>query len=69
MGLAKRKTIRLPNYDYSSPGAYFVTVCTRDRRCLLSEINVGADALGGPRVRLSPYGRIVEETLLEVVRH
>lgn len=45
MDLPKRKTIRLPNYDYSSPGAYFVTVCTKDRRCLLSDITVGADAM------------------------
>ena len=33
-----RKRIRLPEYDYSSPGAYFVTVCTHDRRCILSDI-------------------------------
>ena len=26
----KRKTIRLQNYDYSSNGAYFVTICTQD---------------------------------------
>ena len=34
MDLPKRKPIRLPEYDYSSPGAYFVTVCTHDRRCI-----------------------------------
>ena len=42
MELPKRKTIRLPDYDYSSPGAYFVTICTHDRRCILSRITVGA---------------------------
>ena len=30
--LPKRKNIRLKNYDYSSPGAYFVTICTENRR-------------------------------------
>lgn len=29
--LPKRKDIRLKNYDYSSPGAYFVTICTKSR--------------------------------------
>ena len=40
MELPKRKPVRLPEYDYSSPGAYFVTVCTHDRRCILSNITV-----------------------------
>ena len=30
--LPKRKDIRLKNYDYSSPGAYFVTICTKNRK-------------------------------------
>lgn len=38
MGLPKRKPNRLPGYDYGSPGAYFVTVCTRG---ILSRISVG----------------------------
>ncbi len=42
MDYPQRKPLRLPAYDYSSPGAYFVTICTHDRRCLLSRITVGA---------------------------
>ena len=61
MELPKRKPLRLPNYDYSAPGAYFVTICTHDRRCILSDIAVGADALGGPHVALTENGRIVEK--------
>ena len=39
-----RKGIRLPEYDYSSEGAYFVTVCTNGKRRILSELpTVGAD--------------------------
>ena len=49
MDLPKRKQIRLPDYDYSSPGAYFVTICTRDRRCILSEITVGAAIMSRER--------------------
>lgn len=33
-----RKPNRLPNYDYSQIGAYFVTVCVQDMRCLLSVV-------------------------------
>ena len=41
MELPKRKPIRLPEYDYSLPGAYFITICTNDRRGILSDIAVG----------------------------
>lgn len=66
MVLPKRKQIRLPDYDYSAPGAYFVTICTSDRRCILSDIVVGDGVLDVPNVRLSPYGKIVAETLREI---
>ena len=46
--LPKRKHTRLPGYDYSTPGAYFVTVCTQNRKCILSEISVGAAEGVGP---------------------
>lgn len=32
MELKRRKTIRIPGYDYRTPGAYFVTICTKDRK-------------------------------------
>ena len=66
MDLPKRKQIRLPDYDYSAPGAYFVTICTSDRRCILSDIVVGDGVLDDPNVRLLPYGKIVAETLREI---
>ena len=33
-----RRSIRLPGYDYTSAGAYFVTVCVRGGECLLGHI-------------------------------
>ena len=36
--LPQRKSTRLKNFDYSSAGAYFVTICVRDRMQILSEI-------------------------------
>ena len=60
MDLPQRKQLRLPDYDYSAPGAYFVTICTRDRRCILSDVTVGAAISRPPEVRLTRYGEIVD---------
>ena len=33
-----RRSIRLPAYDYTRPGAYFITLVTAGRQCLFGEI-------------------------------
>ena len=33
-----RKHTRLKQYDYATSGAYFITICTHNRKCLLSKI-------------------------------
>ena len=55
-----RKKNRLIDYDYSQAGAYFVTVCTQNRACILSSV-VGADDHIGPRVHLTPIGHVVKK--------
>ena len=40
--LPKRKRLRLENYDYSSNGLYFITICTKNKEPILSKI-VGDD--------------------------
>lgn len=45
MNLPKRKDTRLKAYNYSTPGAYFVTICTENRKPILSEIRVGTGSL------------------------
>ena len=35
--LPKRKEIRLKKYDYSEPGAYFITVCTKNKEKIAME--------------------------------
>ena len=62
--LPKRKHPRLDNYDYSSAGAYFVTICTENRRCVLSRI-VGrglapAETTG---IEYTLFGEIAEKQL------
>ena len=37
----KRQSIRLSGYDYSSPGAYFITICTHRHECLFGNIVAG----------------------------
>ena len=33
--LPKRKPIRIKDYDYSTPGAYFITICVNNRKPIL----------------------------------
>ena len=65
MTVETRKDIRLPGFDYSGEGAYFVTVCTRNRENLFGEI-VGGDVLIAPRINLSRYGQIVERVISQM---
>ncbi len=50
--LLHRRSIRLRNWDYSSEGAYFVTICTHERELTLGHIE-------NDRVILSQIGDIV----------
>jgi putative transposase len=36
-----RKSIRLKNYDYTQQGAYYVTVCVNDRKCVFGDVRDG----------------------------
>ena len=57
-----RRSIRLQGYDYSSAGAYFVTICAKKRECLFGEIVDG-------EMRMNDAGRIVNETWLALSDH
>ena len=64
--LPKRKHPRLDNYDYSSAGAYFITICTDQRRQILSHI-VGVDVLGDPQnVELLPHGMVADKYIKQM---
>ena len=41
MTLSKRKRMRLPEYNYTAPGAYFITICTHQREALFGTIEHG----------------------------
>jgi REP element-mobilizing transposase RayT len=54
--LKQRKHIRLKHFDYGNTGAYYVTICTDEKKRFLSEIENG-------EVRLLAFGKVVEEEL------
>lgn len=57
-----RKNIRLADYDYSQPGAYFITVCTQNKSNILGSI-VGGDAHIAPHTALTAAGKVTEKYL------
>ncbi len=57
-----RHSIRLKGHDYTSAGAYFITICTYQRDCLFGEIVAGA-------VRLNDFGSVVCECWEAIPRH
>ena len=59
MDLPERKPTRLKGYDYSSPGAYFVTVCVKNKKQMLGKI-VGCGDFDTPQMILSEYGQILD---------
>lgn len=62
MELPRRKPTRLKNFDYSSNGYYFVTICSHNRKNIFSKI-VG-QGLAPAETELLPYGVVVQEQLL-----
>ena len=63
MGIPKRKPTRLKNYDYSTDGYYFITICTKDKEKIFGNI-VGDDAHDVPKINLSSVGKIVDKYIL-----
>jgi len=59
-----RHSTRLKNYDYSSNGMYFVTICTQDRAMLFGEV-VGADLVSA-QVCLSDAGKMIESLYQQI---
>ncbi|MFO0150334.1 MAG: transposase [Microcystis sp.] len=56
-----RRSIRLRNYDYSQPGAYFVTICTYQKQSWFGEIKNG-------QIYLNQLGKIVADEWLKTCK-
>ena len=53
--LPQRKNIRLRDFDYNTPGMYFLTLCTENRRCILSDVSAYGSKQS-PVIKLTKYG-------------
>jgi putative transposase len=58
-----RRSIRLRGYDYSKPGFYFFTICSKHREPLFGRIK------NNNSVILSQFGKIIESTWLDLPNH
>ncbi len=58
----RRRSVRLPGYDYASAGMYFVTICAHERECLFGEVQDGL-------VRLSSVGEVVASAWRSMTEH
>ena len=54
----QRRSIRLKEYDYSTPWWYYVTICTFERKYLFGKIIKG-------KMVINEFGNIVKEELLK----
>src|SRR5436305_1824808 len=61
-GKYRIESTRLPGWDYSARGWYFVTMCTENRQCSLGSIVSG-------KMHLSPAGEIAERELPSIAEH
>ena len=67
MDFPKRKSPRIPGYDYSSVNFYFITICTHEKKCIfgepgqlnwlgiIAEENLKMIPLLNPAIRLDKY--------------
>lgn len=55
MNIIQRKPTRLPNYDYSTPNYYFITVCTHEKRCIFGKAGT-----------INRFGKIVKSCIEKI---
>ena len=60
--LPHRRNLRLPEFDYSQPGAYFVTIVTQDRKTLFGQVFIG-------KMVLNETGKMVKEVIDQIPEH
>jgi len=68
--LKNRKSPRLQGFDYNRVGAYFITICTKDRKCILSRISsVGTGVLDCPNGVLDCPNGVLDCPQIELTRY
>ena len=54
----KRKSPRIPGYDYATPNYYFITICTHEKNCIFWS--------GG---KLNTFGKIAFDAAMQISAH
>ena len=68
MELPTRKPNRLTEYDYSTPNAYFITVCTQDRKNLFwTDAQAAIDR--PENIPLTNLGMMAKQVIYDIPRH
>jgi REP element-mobilizing transposase RayT len=62
-----RQSIRLKGYDYSQNGAYFVTICTKERVCFFG--NIVNNDIGNTLCIPTEMGKIAQECWYDIPNH
>ena len=65
----KRKSQRLPHYDYSENGCYYVTVCTNGRRPYFRQSVGAATCRPHSFPPLTRCGQLAEQAILQIPLH
>ena len=68
MKLPTRKQNRLAQYDYRTPNAYFITICTNNRRNLFWK-DVGAIIDRPENVPLTSLGMVAQQSIRDISSH
>ena len=65
MPLPERKRLRIKNYDYSSEGYYFVTICSKNKEKLFGDIY----DIQSNKVHYTKYGLIAKKHIQQLNQH
>ena len=63
--IPKRKPLRLSQFDYSRPGAYFITICAHNSAEIFSRV-LRLSELEAPAVELTACGNVIEKNILDI---
>tara|TARA_R110002095_G_scaffold63618_2_gene53647 strand:- start:83 stop:484 length:402 start_codon:yes stop_codon:yes gene_type:complete len=69
MNSPRRKEIRLPGYDYSQAGLYFLTICTQNSLCLFGTVQEGVMNLNHAGDMVQKWWNKVDEKFPEMTLH
>ncbi len=58
----RRRPLRPPDYDYTRPGAYFITICAHRRECLFGQVI-------GDQMQVNTFGQAVQACWAELPQH